>query len=85
MSQHPNVRLAPRGRNLLCERIGGSHGKPMTDRPCRPRALVMFTPPEAEDLVCEDTADLLLARAAVTGVRPVRYEREEPGSYFTST
>ncbi|WP_172596397.1 hypothetical protein [Parolsenella catena] len=32
----------------------------------------MFTPPEAEDLVCEDTADLLLARAAVTGVRPVR-------------
>ena len=52
----------------------------MTDRPCRPRALVMFTPPEAEDLVCEDTADLLLARAAVTGVRPVRYEREGPGS-----
>ena len=57
----------------------------MTDRPYRPRALVMFTPPEAEDLVCEDTADLLLARAAVTGVRPVRYEREGPGSYFTST
>ena len=85
MSQHPNVRLAPRGRELLCERIGGSHGKPMTDRPCRPRALVMFTPPEAEDLVCEDTADLLLARAAVPGVRPVRYEREGPGSYFTST
>lgn len=45
----------------------------------------MFTPPEAEDLVCEDAADLLLARAAVTGVRPVRYEREGPGSYFTST
>lgn len=52
----------------------------MTDRPCRPRALVMFTPPEAEDLVCEDTADLLLARAAVTGVRPMRYEREGRGA-----
>lgn len=67
MSQHPNVRLAPRGRNLLCERIGGSHGKPMTDRPCRPRALVMFTPPEAEDLVCEDAADLLLGTSRRDG------------------
>lgn len=23
MSQHPNARLTPRGRELLCERVGG--------------------------------------------------------------
>lgn len=23
MSQHPNARLTPRGRALLCERVGG--------------------------------------------------------------
>lgn len=54
----------------------------MTDRPCRPRALVMFTPPEAEDLVCEDAADLLLARAAVTGVRPLALQARGAGELF---
>ena len=82
MSQHPDARLAPRGRALLCERVGGlaarkwlvraRRGEPKTDRGCRPRRLARLTPPEA-------AAGTTRAGSRDGRARPhLRYERERP-------
>ena len=69
MSQHPNARLTPRGRALICERVGG--GMRVSD------AAAMAG-------VSRQTAHKWLARARGPVTR-VRYERERPGELSTST
>lgn len=96
MSQHPNARLTPCGRELLCRRVAGSmsvldaarqtgvsrqttskwiartrHGKPISNRPSRPRKLARSTSLEAEARVLRAQGKLLLAPlalAAETGI-----------------